>query len=276
MNKTFTEYEYVIVSLKRFNIKYKLPYWQKTYTELDNQSKSNIFKLRKSKVSVKCKDGIYYRSTKEKRISLKSRNQIVNRIFNHKINGTDTLEEYLQYKFDNDSVQKTDNIKDTEVINFLTTLGSFWTISKKEDQILCAKEIAKTKKYEVASFNDQYEGEGKSRLEIKKITPEKLEKFENSNKKMIKRWKNSKTYKLNRILNKYNKYISKWIYVDNTNKFEFLGKIYAVPKQNRNYSIGKDNYSKMDMILCIEDSITKKVKFFDMNINEMSDIKLEL
>lgn len=271
IDKTIIEYEFIELKLHKHDKYFRLPYWQKILIKLKEQTKHNISKLRRKGYKIVKRNEEYYLVYKQKTLNKASKKKITRRILDTKLENNLTLEEFLKYKQDKDSVKTKKCLNDLEYSTFLSILGTFWIINKNDNYVLTMKNIKRIRKYEITEFGEYlYEWKRKNKNEIKKINKNKLKKFEAANKRKIKRWKKSKTYKLNIIFKNYDKYTSKWIYVNNTNTFSFLNKKYMISDKVKNYKVDSDNQSNMDTILCIRNDATNTIKFYDMNIDEIS------
>lgn len=269
MSALLVEYEYIILNMKRHKRKYKLPYLQKFMTRLEDQSSSNIYKLRKKGYKVCMREGEYYLLCKRKKINLASKKKIVSRIFNISFAGYGTLKNYLEIKFLKNTFKKSSGFEDSEHATILSILGTFWMSDGSDLATLTMRKIKRIKRYEIHHYLDAINDSKKTWFEIIKTTPERLAYFEDNHRMQTKRWKKSKTYKLNKLLLKFDNYTSKWAYIDNTNRFQFLQREYALDKNIDNYKVRADCTSNMDLILCIKDNNLDLIKFYDMDISEI-------
>lgn len=268
MKTLLVEYEYIVLNLKKFKKKFKLPYLQKYMKLLENQTPSNIYKLRKQGYKVCMRDGIYYLIIKKRKLSMKSKKAIMQHILKTKIKDYGTLFKYLKHKFDKATLRTSNDMEYEEYSTILSILGTFWISNGNDLPVLTLKNLKRIKRYEVYHYLDEIEETNKTWFEMIKTTPERLAYFEDKHRMQTKRWKKSTTYKLNILIKNLKNYTSKWVYVNNTNVFQFLGCWYQI-KDIDNYKVRNDNASDMDYVLCVKNFDTNDITFYDMNVDEI-------
>ncbi|MGE5438098.1 MAG: hypothetical protein ACM3O3_12870 [Syntrophothermus sp.] len=271
-------------------------YYKRNYYKLNinNKSYKLVYKIKKyQKESDTLKRILIY----EKIISIEQRVKIVHAILNNVYCNGKTLIDYIDFQWNTYTYHKlTTDILNSEYFIILEILSSYLIYEndkKNTDNITHKKLNNYVYSKEVSTFNNNTcFNSSKSYFEISTYTELDLNEYYNTHKRTTKKWKNSKTYKLNNIFS-YNKifnnsyydwitdtfktiehndaisrkgiidinipYISKWCYVDSYNNFEFNNIKYIIDNKCNSYK------GSMDYILCFKQN--NKYYFFDNNID---------
>lgn len=172
---------------------------------------------------------------------------------------------------------KTEELMDKEAI-LLDTLASYYLGGYEGDNILNLQTMRKIQKYEVCDFGDFSEDiENNTKWEIRHTNHNRRRRFEDRNKKQIKRWRKSHTFKLNTLWDKHHdnlSYVSrvtnsKWCYVDSENKFVFDNAMYKILETVPQYCVDSDNQCVMDQILVINNNGC--ISFYDQNLKYLNE-----
>lgn len=308
--------EYKCYTIKINNKEIKLVYKITQYQLLKNQTGEYIKKLKKQNIQVKAfgfKDRntdelqiYYYKLYSEKLFDLKYRYKRIMSVLN-KINKNtkQTIIDDIIYVWESKNYHKTskDKLKDKES-TILDILGSYYLAGLEEDYILTQKKEKTIKKYEILKSNPKAEKLNRNfKKGIRIVSKEQIAKWEKENKMQTKRWKSSKTYKLNKLysydnhrdrhyewdfvkerwiycnpkyqitksglINSEEPYVAKWCLVDTENLFEFEGNKYKIDEKVEQYKVNEDNMAEMDKILVIKQYDNEF--YFDQNIERINN-----
>lgn len=258
---------FLLIKIKKLERDLKLPYIQRIYRDIDDQSSSNIYKLKKRKYKVRLKNGIYQLLLSEKKIATNSKRAIIDKILNMKCKDDISLIEHIENWFSK-SIDTTGYI-DNQYNGILDILATYYLTNGKDISVLTDKKLKKIEKYEVASFTDKISDVPNIKwFSLEKMDKEKLEKYYNRNKKKTKSWKRTYTYKINQLRNEKEVGIAKWSYVDTDGIFEFDNKKFIIKNENQ-YKVSSTRLSKMDNILCIK-TIHNEYLFYNMHFTEIN------
>jgi len=268
------EYKCHQLYLKKLNKKYRLPYLYSKYQKLENQEYKYISKLRRIGKKLKRKNGIWHLLVTRRKFSLKTKLRVIEKIFNIKESDNVTILKAIKHNFEKTSVKSTTSVNYNNYINILDVLALYYITDGYDYNILNHLKVLKIQKYEVSNDislidikDNCFRG-----YNLNKVTDEEVKNFQKKHKKATKRWKNSKTYRLNEVLRSFDKRASEWCYVDTTNSFYFQNKKYNIENVDQ-YKVKDDNKCEMDFILVLEDS-SNELCFFDMNIESLDKNKI--
>lgn len=209
--------------------------------------------------------------------------KIVNAILNNKHNHKTVNENILDSLVKNSYKKTSDNLMDNNAI-ILDILSSYLLYDDNKDYLIddeldrinsieCIRLGIDNNSSQHKPFQNDYPD-----WEIRKYTAKDYDKWKESNKRSLKKWRHTTTYKLNMlysfqnkidnsfdrkgIINKSLPYLTEWCYVDSDNNFEFDCKKYKIiNNKNFNHSCYK--------ILCFKQF--DKYYFFNENINEIKN-----
>lgn len=194
---------------------------------------------------------LFYKLINEKIVSNECRLKLINAILECRGDAGNSIIEEINEKWVKNAI-KTSNSKlmDNEAV-ILDILSSYLIVENENQE------------YPTLSKNKHSNIKKRENYDIEDL--DKLFLFHSKNlndehgKIAKKRWRQTSTYKLNKI--KRNYYFGKWCYVNADNEFEYKNKKYLI--QSNKY---KNSKSKLiDFILVTESK--KGIKFYDMNIN---------
>jgi len=262
-----SEYEYIVLKIKRCNKKVHLPFVHKIYKKLENQDPSTIYNLRKEGHKLRIRDGNYQQLIGSKKVSTKSKMNIIKKIMKFKDYEGNSLNDFISARFDHDSVRSKSMNLSNEYVFILDILATFCIADGCDLKILTNKHLKRIKKYEVCSFKDEICHISKKWFALKKLNDKELFEFEDTHRMQTKRWKRSKTYRLNQAIKNLKNYTAKWCYVDNLNIFYFNGTEYKLA--NIDQYKAKENIYTMDHILCIQLE-SGDMRYYDMNVEDIS------
>lgn len=312
-----TEYKDYVVKINNKEI--RLVYKIIQYQLLKNQTGEYVKKLRKQNIKIKAfkfknknTDEVqiyYYKLYAEKIFNLKYRYKRIMGILN-KIDdstGKEVVNNIL-YVWENKNYHKTNKnkLKDKES-TILDILGSYYLAEFEQEYILTKKKEKEIEKYEILKSNifktiEKVDKKYKRGIEIS--IKQQIEKWQQKNRMQTKRWKKSKTYKINqlysydnyrdrhyewdfvkekwiycdkkyqitkkRLINPKQPYVAKWCLVDTDGVFEFNKQKYLISNELKQYQKKEISYKifkdeyEMDKILVIEQG--NKKYYFDQNI----------
>lgn len=261
-----TEIKYFNIKLD-YDEKLRLPYKVIQYQKLHNQDKKYVDRLKKQKIIIKhfrrqIKDQVivvYYKLYATRIIEIKYKNILAYKLINKL--GIDT-ENYLG----SNNPQVLEGIA-SYILSFNPD---------KNDYILNNKKIKEIKKHEKVSYSKIQKFEDsdgrvfdyKARRPIFKSDDNKAWGQQSRNAGQFKRWKNSRTYRINKRRKHDTKF--EWCLVDTENRFEFDGEVYEIDRLVSAYKV-RDQEMVMDKILVYywEDKGQIKFCFYDQNINKI-------
>jgi len=262
------------LTINRINKKFKLPYLVNVYQKLENQDNKYIYKLRKIGKKVKLNKGEYYLLLAKKKLSLKTKLKIIDKIFALK-DMNETIGESIWFNFEKMAIKKTTTLNYNEYIYMLDVLSMFLISDGLDHNVLDGLKVKRIKKYEIAPLvsNNNVQELNTHKFVLNKTTKEKVKNFQQKRKKATKRWKSSNTYKLNKILRNFDKFDSSWSYVNTHNSFTYKNKNYCIEDDVIQYKVKNDNKCEMDFILVLEDN-SNKLFFFNMNMESIDNKKI--
>jgi hypothetical protein len=264
-----SEFEYIHLRLDGIKRKIKLPYIQNTYEKLENQEPKWTAKLKKDGYIIRRKKGIYYKLLKIRRVSMQSKVQIIEKVLNIIYKDSLTLGEWLEHRFQETTIKGNNEYIDCEYSYILDNIAMFFMSNGDKLPILSINNLQRIKMFEKLPYCEEISEiyEKTKWFELSKLSPEKLDNFEQKNKRQVKRWKNSKTYKLNKITSNYSSYRAEWRYLNNDGIFTFGDEKFLLDDVPE-YKVHSDNKSDMDYVLCIKDDYGE-INFYDMNIENI-------
>lgn len=266
--KSLPVISFLLIKIKKLEQDLKLPYLQRIYQDIKDQSSSNIYKLRKNNQKVRLKDGKYQLLLSEKTISRENKINIIDKILNMKCKDDISLKEHIENWFIKSIGNK--GYIDNQYRGILDILATYYITNGKDISILTDKKLKRIEKYEVASFTDKVNEKYKNYkwFAIKKTSKEQIEKYYSKNKKKTKKWKSTYTYKINQIRKDKDIDFARWVYIDNTGEFEFDSIKYLL-KNEAKYRVSANRQSEMDSLLCIKDK-SGDILFYNMNLREIN------
>jgi hypothetical protein len=220
------EYERIVLNIKSLKRKLYLPFLLKTFLVLPNQDQSYIRELRKSGKKIRLIKGTYQVLIEKRNVSWNSKLAIVERIFNLNFFGKPLFLE-LQNKFITNAVPNMNFYNSTEYMLILDNLATFLISNHDNSDFLTDRASRKCKRYELFSFEEDIPYELFDNLIIN--NKNKYTKHITDRPKMqIRRWKKSKTCKLNMLIKELGKYKANWCYLNELNEFLYEDKNYVV------------------------------------------------
>lgn len=240
----------------------------------------------------------YYKMYSEKILSLEQKNKIINKVFSLKNGLNQNLYNEIKEKTENRNFNKktTDDLNDIES-TILETLGSFILSYTDDYGILSNDDLTRIQNIELRNT----EKEKKKRFFEEKKPPSKMQ---------IKRWKKSKTYRLNALFSynntlkydedgsyientfykqpgqyKYKRngiidsnkpYEKKWCIIDSNNTFHFKNNTYFIDNVKQyGKKVRHQNLDDYKNIFSMDKILVleqdSNVYYFDMNINRINN-----
>jgi hypothetical protein len=144
---------FLLIKIKKLEQDLKLPYMQRIYRDIEDQSSKNIYKLRKDKYKVRLRNGIYQILLSEKNISQDSKKAIIEKILQLKCQNDITLLDHIENWFDKSIIIK--GYIDNQYRGILDILATYYITNGKDIGILTDKKLKKIEKYEVAGYLDK-------------------------------------------------------------------------------------------------------------------------
>ena len=304
---------------KKISLPEEIREWQKLLNQdikyinrLRKQGETiQYFKVMKNKqTGGKKTRGYYYRLYSCKNFTYEKRLYVVNMILNKMKHSCGmAINEYINHMQPKTSVDKktNDTLFNVESI-LLSSLGEYLLRAKDDSNILYSEDMNFIQRTEVATFGEYIRsknggnyirsGENKNAWNINITEGHNIKRFEKRYSSETRRWKKSKTYRMNEIYSFDNgrerelhhkreglidwskPYMSEWCVVDTENTFIFnevkykIGKDivqYNIRKKKPNYDDYKNDY-QMDQILVYEQD--NKLYFFDQNIEQIDNNKI--
>lgn len=263
--KFIYKYEYVYFKITSIKKKFRLPYLLNIYLVLPDQRSIFSRLMRKEGYKIRCTQGEYQLLISKHNISYKSKLKLIEKLFKMEFHNTTLLHD-LTCRFNKGAVPiNSSNFQSTEYMLILDNLSTFLISNNDNSEFLTKTVQRRNKRYELFSYIEDIPYEFMSNLIInnKGLAPTHVC---NSPKLQIRRWKKSKTYKLNKVREGMSKeYKAKWCYVDELNEFIFEGQKYKV--ESSEYY--KKKYGKLiyDQILVFKDKGI--FYFYNMDIEEI-------
>lgn len=220
------EYERIILNIKSLKRKLYLPFLLKTFLILPNQDQSYIRELRKLGKKIRLIKGTYQVLIEKRNVSVDSKLKIVERIFNYDSFGKPLFME-LQEKFINNAVPNMNFYNSTEYMLILDNLATFLISNHDNSDFLTDRASRKCRRYELFSYCEDIHYENFNNLIINNKNKQ-TKHITHRPKMQIKRWKKSRTCKLNMLINGLGKYTATWCYLNELNEFTYKDKIYTV------------------------------------------------
>lgn len=262
------DFERIVLKITSLKKKMFLPYLLNIYIVLPNQNPEYIRLLRKEGKKISLRKGQYLLLVSKHNISYKSKIKILSRIFELEYRGGKLYDEILKRFIDsaNPSVEgQAGFYKSTEYMLILDNLATFLISNNDNSDFLNDRLRRKQKRYELFSYSENVPYEfipdliiNKKGLYTKHIT--------HRPRMQARRWKKSKTYKLNELIKTLNTgYIAKWCYVNELNEFFHEGVKYRIDDES--YHMKKYGRYLFDQILVVNDN---GLRFFNMNIEEIN------
>jgi len=260
--------EYDNIKLKINSIKKRiiLPYLLNTYLVLENYSLKQIRDLRKMGKKLRLINGTQHQLLiKKQNASIASKLRIIDKIFKLEINGI-TLEDELISRFEYNHTPRKQFFNSVEYILILDSLCTFLISNHDNSDFITECKARKIIKYETFSYNELIIHQMLEKLVTK---DEKYKPVNLKPKLQIRRWKKSKTLRMNELIKSLDKgYKAKWCYVNELNEFNFQVDTYKV--KDEVYYKRKNGLFIFDQILVID--INNKLTFYDQDINKVENI----
>lgn len=260
------DYEKIVLKISSLKKKFFLPYLLKVWFVLPDQNPQYARLLRKEGRKISVKNGIYKVLVSIHNVSKESKLKLLNKVFNQKYKDGTLYDEVLN-RFIKDAIPSSwKDFKSIEYKLILDTLSTFLISNHDNSDFLNDTLKRKQQRYELYSYSEDIPYNLIPNLIInnKGLYTQHITLRP---KMQVRRWKKSKTYKLNQLISTLNKgYIAQWCYINADNEFNFEDTKYKVEAEA--YYKCKYGIYIYDQILVIKDN--NEINFYSMDIDKIN------
>lgn len=259
------DYEKIVLKVTSIKKRFYLPYLLKVWVVLPDQNPQYARLLRKEGRKISIKNGIYKVLVSMHNVSKESKLKLLDKVFQEKYKDGDLYQDVLN-RFIKDAIPPSSkDFKSIEYKLILDTLATFLISNHDNSDFLNDTLKRKQQRYELYSYSEDIPYNlipnlviNNKGLYTKHIT--------NRPRMQVRRWKKSKTYKLNKLINSLDKgYTATWCYVNELNEFNFEGTKYKV--EDKLYYKSKYGMYIYDQILVIKEN--EELNFYNMDIDRI-------